>query len=149
MEAVSISSHDTEVEKDETDSAFSQSDFGADDDYDERLTPTEMSAPCPLVVSNKVAYHLADRRHKGPRLYRFLLELLEQPEKYSCIEWMNKEERIFRFLNSKRVAELWGIRKNKANMKFENFARSLRCYKTRGILKKPRQKLVYQFAEGW
>ena len=134
--ANSISSHDI----DETDSAFSQSDIEEEEEAvtSKRDTVREESTPKVLLNSKR-----------GPRLYMFLVELLQDPEKYCCIEWLNKDARIFKFTDSNRVASLWGLRKNKANMKFENFARSLRCYKTRGILKKPRQKLVYQFAEGW
>ena len=79
-----------------------------------------------------------------PRLYNFLLELL-QDSSYTCIEWVNEQEGIFKFLESAEVARLWGQRKNKPNMKYENFARSLRTYIAKGILMKPRNKLVYQF----
>lgn len=79
-----------------------------------------------------------------PRLYNFLLELLHDSS-YTCIEWVNEPEGIFKFLESAEVARLWGQRKNKPNMKYENFARSLRTYIAKGILMKPRNKLVYQF----
>ena len=79
-----------------------------------------------------------------PRLYNFLLELLSDPSS-KCIEWLNEEQGIFKFINSGEVARRWGQRKNKPNMKYENFARSLRTYVAKGILTKPRNKLVYQF----
>lgn len=79
-----------------------------------------------------------------PRLYNFLLELLADSNS-KCIEWLNEEQGIFKFINSAEVASLWGQRKNKPNMKYENFARSLRTYVAKGILTKPRNKLVYQF----
>eukprot|EP00794_Sanderia_malayensis_P018185 gene18185-19999_t len=80
-----------------------------------------------------------------PRLYNFLLELLQDPDRYPCIEWIDEARGIFKFLDSARIAGLWGLRKNKPHMKYENFARSLRTYIAKGILKKPRNKLVYQF----
>ena len=132
---------DTEREIDETDSALSVSVSDSDDEI-EVSRATKQDGP-PLRPEDWAA------TKSRPRLYRFLLELLDQPDRYPCIQWVNKEERMFKFMDSGRVAQLWGNRKNRPNMKYENFARSLRCYKNRGILQKPRQKLVYQFAKGW
>ncbi|XP_058973382.1 SAM pointed domain-containing Ets transcription factor-like isoform X2 [Pocillopora verrucosa] len=82
-----------------------------------------------------------------PRLCQFLLELLNHPDKYGyMIDWIDKEKGVFKFINSSEVARLWGNRRNKPSMKYENFARSLRTYIAKGILAKPRSKLVYQFA---
>ena len=81
-----------------------------------------------------------------PRLYKFLREILDDPANYPCIEWEDKVNGRFKFLDSSEVARLWGFRKNKPAMKYENFARSLRTYIAKGILKKPRNKLVYCFA---
>ena len=146
METVNVTSPstasvETEREIDETDSAFSVTDSDDDD-------ATSLEGATRKVVAKSDMWKRTGRSG-GPRLYRFLLELLEQPEKYPCVKWINKEERMFKFYDSEFVARLWGRRKNRPNMKYENFARSLRCYKERGILQKPRQKLVYQFANGW
>ena len=82
-----------------------------------------------------------------PRLCQFLIELLNNPDKYNyMIEWLDKEKGVFKFLNSGEVARMWGTRRNKPHMKYENFARSLRTYIAKGILTKPRSKLVYRFA---
>lgn len=83
-----------------------------------------------------------------PRLYNFLLELLNDRNS-RCIEWLDKELGTFKFIHSAEVAHLWGLRKNKPNMKYENFARSLRTYISKGILMKPRNKLVYQFTQSF
>lgn len=81
-----------------------------------------------------------------PRLCHFLLELLANPQQYSdVVEWVDKEKGVFKFLNSSEVASQWGRRRNKPHMKYENFARSLRTYIAKGILTKPRSKLVYRF----
>ena len=83
-----------------------------------------------------------------PRLCQYLLELLENPDKYAyMIDWVDKEKGVFKFINSGEVARMWGRRRNKPSMKYENFARSLRTYIAKGILTKPRSKLVYQFAK--
>ena len=81
-----------------------------------------------------------------PRLCHFLLELLANPQQYSnIVEWVDQEKGVFKFLNSSEVASQWGRRRNKPHMKYENFARSLRTYIAKGILTKPRSKLVYRF----
>ena len=85
-----------------------------------------------------------------PRLCHFLLELLANPAQYSdIIEWVDKEKGVFKFLNSAEVASNWGRRRNKPHMKYENFARSLRTYIAKGILTKPRSKLVYRFTSNF
>ena len=82
---------------------------------------------------------------REPKLYIFLQKILEDPEQYSCVEWVDKPLKIFRIKNTAAIASLWGRKKNKPNMKYEHFARTLRGYIARGLLKKPRKKLVYQF----
>lgn len=108
---------------------------------------------CPLVIKKPTAVKKEVKKCKSsfksgrPRLCQFLIELLSHPEKYShLIEWVDKERGVFKFLNSSRVAQEWGERRNKPRMKYENFARSLRTYIAKGILTKPRSKLVYRFA---
>ena len=50
-------------------------------------------------------------------------------------------------VDSVRVAELWGKRKNRPAMNFDKLSRSLRQYYKKGIMKKTSrpQRLVYQF----
>ena len=101
--------------------------------------------------TKKFALHrhkTAFKKSGRPRLCQYLLELLQQPDKYSyMIDWIDKEKGVFKFINSSEVARMWGRRRNKPSMKYENFARSLRTYIAKGILIKPRSKLVYQFAK--
>ena len=85
-------------------------------------------------------------RRKRPRLCHFILELLANPQQYSnIVEWVDQENGVFKFLNSSAVASQWGRRRDKPNMKYENFARSLRTYIAKGIMTKPRSRLVYRF----
>ena len=84
---------------------------------------------------------------KLPKLCRFLLSLLQQPDQYPCVTWKDKEDKIFKIVNPKEVANMWGSTKQKPEMKYEHFARTLRGYVSRGLLKKPRRKLYYQFTE--
>ena len=80
-----------------------------------------------------------------PKLYLFLHKLLQQPGEYQCIEWKDKATKTFRIVKPREIARLWGSTKHKPEMKYEHFARTLRGYVSKGLLKKPRQKLHYQF----
>ena len=82
-----------------------------------------------------------------PKLCQFLHKLLQTPEDYKCIEWKDKATRTFKIVKPKEIAKLWGSTKHKPDMKYEHFARTLRGYVSRGLLRKPRQKLHYQFCD--
>lgn len=104
--------------------------------------PSDPSLNVPSPITSPVLKTKTSR----PRLCHFLFELLANPAQYSdIIEWVDREKGVFKFLNSAEVASQWGRRRNKPHMKYENFARSLRTYIAKGILTKPRSKLVYRF----
>ena len=108
-----------------------------------------------LGVTNKNYLPKKERRTyrtRKPRLCQFLVDVLSNPEKNpSMMEWIDETDGIFRFTNSAAVARMWGLRRHKPDMKFENFARSLRTYIAKGELRKLRSKLVYAFTrpEKW
>ena len=82
-----------------------------------------------------------------PKLCQFMYKLLQQPEEYQCIEWKDKATKTFKIVKPKELARLWGSTKHKPEMKYEHFARTLRGYISKGLLRKPRQKLHYQFGD--
>ena len=91
-------------------------------------------------------------RTRKPRLCQFLVDILSNPEKNpSVMEWIDETDGIFKFTDSAAVARMWGLRRHKPDMKYENFSRSLRTYIAKGELRKLRSKLVYGFTkpENW
>ena len=80
-------------------------------------------------------------------LWQFVKDLLNQPQHSGAIHWVDREQGIFKIVDSVRVAELWGKRKNRPAMNFDKLSRSLRQYYKKGIMKKTSrpQRLVYQF----
>ena len=83
-------------------------------------------------------------------LWQFVKELLLQPQLYSAsIHWVDREQGIFKIVDSNRVATLWGKRKNRPAMNYDKLSRSLRQYYKKGIMKKTErtQRLVYQFCQ--
>lgn len=80
-------------------------------------------------------------------LWKFIKELLDKND--SCVSWISREERTFKFVDSKQAAKLWGQRKNKRNMTYEKMSRALRYYYDRQIMyHEEGQKLMYRFGDG-
>jgi len=80
-------------------------------------------------------------------LWKFIKELLDNND--TCVSWISREERSFKFVDSKQAAKLWGQRKNKRNMTYEKMSRALRYYYDRQIIfHEEGQKLMYRFGDG-
>ncbi|XP_057568519.1 ETS translocation variant 2 isoform X2 [Hippopotamus amphibius kiboko] len=84
--------------------------------------------------------------HRGPiQLWQFLLELLHDGARSSCIRWTGNS-REFQLCDPKEVARLWGERKRKPGMNYEKLSRGLRYYYRRDIVRKSGgRKYTYRF----
>nr|XP_051692001.1 ETS translocation variant 2 [Oryctolagus cuniculus] len=82
----------------------------------------------------------------GPiQLWQFLLELLQDGARSSCIRWTGNS-REFQLCDPKEVARLWGERKRKPGMNYEKLSRGLRYYYRRDIVRKSGgRKYTYRF----
>lgn len=59
-------------------------------------------------------------------LWEFMLSLLLNPVHNRVVKWEDAERGIFRIIDSRRVAELWGQQKQNHNMNYEKLSRALR-----------------------
>ena len=84
---------------------------------------------------------------KTIHLWEFLEELLDDVTKSKYIAWVSREDGVFRLIDSKAVAKLWGQRKNRRGMNYEKMSRAIRYYYERGIVYHEEQKLFYRFGE--
>lgn len=91
---------------------------------------------------------------KLSRIWEFIRDLLLDAQycpTYIC--WENYEEGRFRFVQSDKVAKLWGKFKRNERMNYEKFSRAMRYYYKTGVLLPVQGKrLVYKFgpkATGW
>ncbi|XP_066205129.1 ETS translocation variant 2 isoform X1 [Saccopteryx leptura] len=83
---------------------------------------------------------------RGPiQLWQFLLELLQDGARSSCIRWTGNSLE-FQLCDPKEVARLWGERKRKPGMNYEKLSRGLRYYYRRDIVRKSGgRKYTYRF----
>lgn len=105
-----------------------------------------------LLVDDLPGYPVECQQKQTIHLWRFLKELLLQPERYDrYIRWVNRQEGIFKIEDSPKVAKLWGKRKNRPAMNYDKLSRSIRQYYRKGIIKKTAnsKRLVYQFCPAY
>lgn len=105
-----------------------------------------------LFVDDLPGYPVECQQKQTIHLWRFLKELLLQPERYDrYIRWVNRQEGIFKIEDSPKVAKLWGKRKNRPAMNYDKLSRSIRQYYRKGIIKKTAnsKRLVYQFCPAY
>jgi len=66
------------------------------------------------------------RRQRQRQLWQFLLEILSDEHYSNIIRWEQRDNGVFRFVNPKSVAQLWGERRRRQNMTYEHLSRAMR-----------------------
>ncbi|KAF2368014.1 Ets domain [Trinorchestia longiramus] len=86
-------------------------------------------------------------RERGKKVWEFLLDLLNNPATNpSMIKWENKDEGIFRLVEHDLIAQRWGARRDRKDLSYDYFARTMRYQYTTGMLESvPERKLVFRF----
>uniref|UniRef100_A0A670ZYI6 ETS variant transcription factor 7 n=1 Tax=Pseudonaja textilis TaxID=8673 RepID=A0A670ZYI6_PSETE len=78
-------------------------------------------------------------------LLDYIYRLLSDSQYESVIKWEDKETKIFRVVNPRGLAGLWGNHKNRRNMTYEKMSRALRHYYKLNLIKKEAgQKLLFR-----
>ena len=84
-------------------------------------------------------------------LWKFLYSLLEAPsEEYKdLIRWVDRENHVFRVIDTDGLAKFWGMQKNnrKTDMNYDKMSRALRQYKYGEVTKLKGHKLTFQFGD--
>ncbi|CAH8527794.1 unnamed protein product [Schistosoma rodhaini] len=79
----------------------------------------------------------------------FILHLFNPNSQYlNCVQWIDKQARIFQIRNPQKLSQLWGYYRKNVNMTFESVSRSLRLYYVSGKLERIRgQRNQYRFLD--
>ncbi|VDL17584.1 unnamed protein product [Hymenolepis diminuta] len=121
-------------------------DFGYGSGSERLMSLPDLSLEEPL-LDQSIDYDEHRGMRNSPMLWQFLLSCLDNEEfNPSVVEWVCKEQGVFRLTNARVLAHLWGEKKHKPNMSEENLKRSLRYYYGKKILTKVQgQRDVYKF----
>ena len=89
------------------------------------------------------------KRKRPPRLYEFLILLLQNPRYASYASYSNVSEGIFQIHKPDQVAVLWEQVKNRQStqkMTYDKFARAVRWYYKQDIMIKTNTRYTFQFS---
>jgi hypothetical protein len=89
------------------------------------------------------------KRQRPPRLYEFLILLLQKSHYETYASFKDKSLGIFEVHEPEKVAELWQQIKNRQShqkMTYDKFARGIRWYYKLGIMKKTNARYTFQFS---
>ena len=90
-----------------------------------------------------------NEKMRAPKLYEFLVLLLNKPSYSAYASWIDKEEGIFEIHNPTQVVKLWEkvkSRKTKQKMNFDTFSRGIRMYYAKGDMIPTYTRYTYRFA---
>nr|CDS27333.1 ETS transcription factor Elf 1 [Hymenolepis microstoma] len=118
-------------------SVSSGSSCGNDDPADDDSEKSEDQRLYNLLRENSSFNETYLKNRNTPVLWQFLLMCLSNNQcNPNLIEWISKENLIFRLNNVNTLASIWGQIKKRPRMNADHFKRSLRSYYSRNILRR-------------
>lgn len=91
----------------------------------------------------------ATKRQRSPRLFEFLILLLEKSQ-YKCYaSFIDKSKGLFQIHQPEKVAALWQAvksRQSSQRMTYDKFARAIRWYYKSNIMQKTNTRYTFQFS---
>ncbi|KAF1742705.1 hypothetical protein MXB_4788, partial [Myxobolus squamalis] len=75
-----------------------------------------------------------------PVLWLFIIKHLLHPPQNKCVLWINALQGIIKINDPVGFARLWALQKNRLSMKYENLARSIRTYASKGLMKREKNE---------
>ena len=103
---------------------FQLKETGVEEDLQRKKQSLEVSK---LIFFNRLSLinHSLDKGHG--KLWEFIRDLLLNPlTNPSLIRWERREDGIFKFIQSDKVAKMWGERKQNPRMTYEKLSRAMR-----------------------
>lgn len=120
------------------------------EDVHQPVNPVEsVSHDIPTYHKEWLVTDKASRRQRPPRLYEFLVLLLQKSHYESYASYKDKSQGIFEVHEPEKVADLWQQIKNRQSqqkMTYDKFARAIRWYYKTGIMKKTNARYTFQFS---
>jgi len=104
------------------------------------------------IPTNPKEWLVTDRtskRQRPPRLYEFLILLLQKSHYASYASYKDKSLGIFEIHEPEKVADLWQQVKNRQSnhkMTYDKFARAIRWYYKEDIMNKTNARYTFQFS---
>ncbi len=125
--------------------------FSGDGEPDSSVSPIEnVSHDIPTDPKEWLVIDRTSKRRRAPRLYEFLIILLQKPHYVSYASYKDQSLGIFEVHQPEKVADLWQQVKNRQsnqNMTYDKFARAIRWYYKTGIMKKTNARYTFQFSQ--
>ena len=114
---------------------------------------SSVEVPMPDIPTDARQWMVTDttsQRLRAPRLFEFLLLLLQRPQYDSYASYTDRSKGIFQIHQPDRVAALWQqikSRQSAQDMTYDKFARAIRWYYNQGIMVKTNTRYTFQFSE--
>lgn len=132
-----------------SDEYFMESSASSEESYISIDSNEILSHDIPINPKEWLVKDSNSKRARPPRLFEFLLLLLQKYHYRSYASYKNRAEGIFEIHEPEKVANLWQHVKNRQsnqNMTYDKFARAIRWYYKDGIMKKTNSRYTFQFA---